>query len=125
MSQATNGLVQPGGIETNTYPTVVDTEGAMQTYFAALEDADCRAIMDATSEETLSAAELSEECDLPLSTTYRKIDKLVDADLLEERIRIRKSGKHTSEYVLGVDDLVVSVESSGGMTLRVTPRTDA
>ena len=58
------------------------------TLLAALEDEDCRAILEETDPEALSASELSEACDLPLSTTYRKVDKLTEAGLLEEQIRL-------------------------------------
>lgn len=33
----------------------------------------------------LSAKEISEACELPLSTTYRKLKQLTDAALLDER----------------------------------------
>jgi hypothetical protein len=51
---------------------VVDADGAVDDLLAAIEDAGCRAILDATGDESLCARELSERCDLPLSTTYRK-----------------------------------------------------
>lgn len=99
--------------------TVRDVEGDVEEVLAALDDADCRAILDATSGEALSASELSEACDLPLSTTYRKIDMLADTGLLEERTRIRQSGKHANEYSRLVEEVLVSVGTDGGLELRV------
>lgn len=84
----------------------------------ALEDRDCRAILEATSDQTLSARELCEECALSSSTAYRKVDLLTDAGLLEESIRLSKAGTHTSEYSLAISDL--EIELQGGLELRVT-----
>lgn len=55
---------------------VLDTEDAVQTVLDAFEDADCRAILDRTSDESLTASEVATACDLPLSTTYRKLELL-------------------------------------------------
>ncbi|MFC5971608.1 helix-turn-helix domain-containing protein [Halomarina salina] len=93
----------------------LDTESVLD----ALDDANARCILQATSDEALSATELSEECDIPLSTTYRKVETLAEVGLLDERIRIRRSGKHTSEYRCQVDNLVVSVSASEGVDVRV------
>ena len=97
--------------------TIDDADGA--GLFDVLGDEDCRAILLATGDEALSASELSEACDLPLSTTYRKLDRLTDAGLLSEGIRLRRSGKHTSEYVRSVDDVHVSIDTEGGFALTV------
>ena len=97
--------------------TIDDADGT--GLFDVLGDEDCRAILLATGDEALSASELSEACDLPLSTTYRKLDRLTDAGLLVEGIRLRRSGKHTSEYVRSVDDVHVSIDTDGGFALTV------
>jgi len=90
----------------------------------ALEDGDCRAILDATGEEALSASELSESCELPLSTTYRKVDMLTEAGLLEEQIRLCTSGKHTSEYALRVEDIHLSIGGENGLELEIIGETE-
>ncbi|MFC7047342.1 helix-turn-helix domain-containing protein [Halobacteriaceae archaeon GCM10025711] len=102
--------------------TVVEDEGRIQTVLAALDDADCRTILEATDENVLSATEISEVCHLPPATTYRKLEMLSEAGLLEERTRISLSGKHPSEYVRRVDEVVVSLAAGGRTTLQVTPR---
>jgi len=106
----------------NTSNDVTTVEGTdrIQSVLDALDDADCRAILDATSEDALSANEVSEACELPLSTTYRKLELLTDAGLLEERTRLCTTGKHSSEYVRTVEDVVVSLGTSGEMGLEVT-----
>jgi len=85
----------------------------IESLLGALEDTDCRAIIEATSDEARSAGELSEACDLPLSTTYRKLDQLTDVGVLEEEVRISKSGQHENEYSLRVDRISLSVDAEG------------
>lgn len=92
---------------------------------SALEDEDCRSILDATADDSLSASELSETCELPLSTTYRKVDILTEAGLLEEQIRLSTSGKHTSEYALCVEDIHLSFGGEAGIELEVTEQTQS
>lgn len=102
------------------YTTEVEGESERQTVFDVLDDSDCRAILEATSDEPLSAKEVSEACDLPLSSTYRKLEMLTDAGMVEELTRVRQSGKHASEYARLVDDVTVSVTQSGEMAVHVT-----
>lgn len=89
------------------------TTECVQGVLDALDDEECRAILEATKQEALTAAEISETCDLPSSTAYRKIDLLADAGLLTEELRIRRSGKHVSEYACAIDDVTLSVGESG------------
>lgn len=110
--------------ETPTEETVDDTETA-QDLLDVFQDPDCRAILEATTDEALSATEISETCDLPLSTAYRKLELLSETDVLAERTRIRRSGKHASEYVRRVEDVTISVTDDGAVELTVTRREDA
>ena len=101
--------------------TVTDAE-EVQSLLDVLQDPACRDILEATSDEALSANEISETCDLPLSTAYRKLELLTEADMLVERTRIRRSGKHTSEYGRVVEGVVVSVAEPGETELEVRRR---
>lgn len=113
--------VRPSEQSSNDAQTVV-TESAVQQLLDALDDADCRAILDSTREDALTANEVSEAHDLPLSTTYRKLDLLTEVGLLEERTRVRQSGKHASEYVPVVDAVVISLGPRGEAEVRVSRR---
>jgi DNA-binding transcriptional ArsR family regulator len=99
--------------------TFEDTED-VQRVLDVLDDAECRAILDATRDDPLTVGELADRCDLPQSTAYRKVDMLDDAGLLEESLRIRRSGKHVSEYACCVDDVTLDVGASEGIELTVT-----
>lgn len=115
-------LAVPRRPQTSESTTAVDATDRMQTLLDAVAYPDCRAILDETGEAARSASELSERCDLPLSTTYRKLELLTDADLLEERTRVRRSGKHASEYVRSVERLVVAIGGEDGTELQVSRR---
>lgn len=98
------------------------TGAELEEILGAFDDADCRRILNATSDEARSAKELAETCDLALSTTYRKLDRLSDAGLLEEGLRLRRSGNHTSEYAARLDEFTLSVSPGDGVQLRVAER---
>lgn len=74
----------------------------------ALADDDARRIVSALSEPK-TASELSEECDIPLSTTYRKLERLTDASLLSESTDIRRDGQHTTRYAVSFESVTVSI----------------
>ncbi|AAG19791.1 MULTISPECIES: helix-turn-helix domain-containing protein [Halobacterium] len=104
---------------------ITATGELMQRILDAFDDAECRQILESTDDAALTAGEIADECDLPSSTAYRKIDRLTEAGLLSETLRIRRSGKHVSEYTCTVDDVTLSVSHNGvEATLSCTP-TDA
>jgi DNA-binding transcriptional ArsR family regulator len=69
----------------------------LQVVLDALDDPACRDIISALR-EPLTASDLSERLDLPLSTTYRKLERLTEASLLDEDLEIRPDGRHTRRY---------------------------
>jgi DNA-binding transcriptional ArsR family regulator len=113
-------IATPPRVERSPDETTVDDVDEVETILDALHDDDCRAVLDATGEASLSASELADACDLPLSTTYRKLDTLTDAGLLAERTRLSPDGKHASEYVRAVDEVLV--DAAAGFELTVTKR---
>jgi predicted DNA-binding ArsR family transcriptional regulator len=94
----------------------------VQHLLEILTDRRCRSILDATSDTILSTREIAEACEFPLSTTYRKVESLTEADLLDERVRVKCSGRHPSEYVRIVESLAVSVGESGQIDLWLSRR---
>jgi len=98
-------------------------EPESETVLTALEDPDCRSLLEATAEEALTARELIDRCDVPRSTTYRKLEQLTDAGLLEERVRLSADGKHASEYLRTFDDVTISLCESEGVTVGLSSPT--
>lgn len=98
---------------------VLDDQSRIQAVLDLLDDPECRDILDATGDAALSAAELAETCDAALSTTYRKLDRLTDTGLVEERIRVSRSGRHTKEYARLLEDVTLTVSDDGTIELDV------
>lgn len=95
-------------------------DGQADDVLTALSDQDCQCILTATASEPKTASELVDTCGIPQSTLYRKLELLVDTDLLEERVRLHDGGKHPSEYVRSVEDVVIGVgECSVSVDQRV------
>jgi len=61
-------------------PLADEDQPELQDVLDALDDPDCRTIVSVL-EESMTASEIAEESDIPLSTTYRKIERLTEAAL--------------------------------------------
>jgi DNA-binding transcriptional ArsR family regulator len=96
------------------------TDDEVARLLDVLDDAGCRAILEATGRTALSASELSERCGVPLSTTYRKLDALTDVGVLAEGLRVRLSGTHTREYSRRVESVEITIDDVDGLTAHVT-----
>lgn len=103
-------------------PTVVTDTDEVDRVLGLLDDADCRAILETAGDGLWNATNLSETCDVPLSTMYRKLERLTEAGLLEDHLDIRGSGKHTREYARRIEDVSVTVGPDGGFTVTLVPR---
>ncbi|WP_129115039.1 winged helix-turn-helix domain-containing protein [Halegenticoccus tardaugens] len=93
----------------------------LETVLDALDDPAARTIIKSLS-EPMTASELSERCDIPLSTTYRKLELLTDASLLAERTEIRSDGHHTTRYDVGFRSVVVTLTDDRDLTVAIEPR---
>jgi DNA-binding transcriptional ArsR family regulator len=91
-----------------------------ETVLSVLDDPDCRRLLEATTDEALTAQELTDRCDVPRSTTYRKVEQLTEAGLLEEGVRLRRDGKHTSEYHRTFEDVTISLSEGDGFEVGIS-----
>lgn len=78
--------------------------------FALLDDDYARAILTATSIQPMSANTLSEEIDASLPTVYRRVERLVECDLVTERTKVDDDGYHHSVYEAKLDRLTVDLD---------------
>ena len=90
----------------------------LQPLLDALDDADARAIVK-TIDDPATANEVSERCDIPLSTTYRKLDLLTDAGLLEEGTEIRSDGHHTTTYTVAFEEVRIALTESREFAVEI------
>jgi len=88
---------------------------------SALDDGDARAMIEAL-DGPMSASELAERCEIPLSSTYRKLERLTEAQLLEEGTAIRRDGHHVTRYAVGFDRVEIRYDPATGLRCRIQPR---
>lgn len=91
---------------------------ALDDVLATLDDGDCRAIIHLL-EEPMSATQLAERGDIPLSTAYRKLERLSQATLLDERTEIRPDGHHTSRYEIDFTEVRIGLDEERTLTLSI------
>jgi len=90
----------------------------------ALDDPACREIISAL-DESMTADEISERCDIPRSTVYRKLDVLAEASLIEESTEVRADGHHTTRYVADFEAVHVLLEDDRSFAVEVDRPTRA
>jgi len=95
-----------------------DPDPPLGDVLTALDDADCRAIIRAL-DEPLSAGEVSERCDIPSSTAYRKLDLLTEADLLREATEVRPDGHHTTLYEVDFERVVIALDEDRSLEVGI------
>lgn len=86
--------------------------------FDTLDDRACREIVESL-DQPMTAREISERADIPLSTTYKKLDRLESADLLEEETELDPSGHHRSRYVVNFDRIVVLLDEQNRFSVGI------
>jgi DNA-binding transcriptional ArsR family regulator len=94
---------------------------ALQDVLDALDDPECRSIVSVL-EEPMTASEISEASDVPLSTTYRKLELLTEASLLSEGVDIRPDGQHASTYEIDFEEVVIALTDEREFDVSIARR---
>ena len=102
-------------------PFARDEGPELESVLDALDDEDCRAIVRAL-EEPMTASEISDVSDVPLSTCYRKIELLSEASLLAEGVEVRPDGQHASRYAIDFEEVVVTLDDDRRFEVDVAHR---
>ena len=100
------------------YDPSASDEPEFQDVLGALDDTDCHTIVEALT-EPMTASELSDACEIPLSTTYRKLDRLTDASLLVEETQLRSDGRHTSQYRINFETVTIMLAEDHSLELEI------
>lgn len=96
-------------------------EEEIRAIASLLADECTQTILTETVIEPMSADELSERCEASPQTVYRRLDRLVDYDLVEEYLQPDSGGHHYKVYSATLDSVVVSL-SPEGFELSVSHR---
>ncbi|WP_253736995.1 winged helix-turn-helix domain-containing protein [Halohasta salina] len=99
-------------------PSARDDEFRTEDVLDVLGDEPTRRIIETLS-EPMTANELSEACDIPLSTMYRKLDHLTEASLVTESTQIRQGGQHTTRYELDFSEIGVWVSEDHSLSADI------
>jgi DNA-binding transcriptional ArsR family regulator len=100
-------------------PLAAEESLDLQTVLDALDDPDCREIIRVL-DHPMTAKEIANACDVPLSTTYRKLDLLEEASLLEEGTKIRPDGQHASQYDIAFEEVIIALAESREFQVEIT-----
>ena len=90
----------------------------LERVVAALDDAGCREII-AVLETPKTVTEIAAAADLPLSTTYRKLDQLTAAGLATEPVDVRKGRHRKSQYVIDFDRITIDFDDEGAFRIGI------
>lgn len=103
--------------------SLADDDPELEPLLDALHDEDCRKIVAVLS-EPMTADEVADTTEIPLSTTYRKLDKLTEASLVEEGVEIRPDGQHASRYVVAFEEVSFALAEDNEFEVDIsrTPR---
>ena len=77
----------------------------------AVHDEGCRKIIRVLS-EPMTAEEISCAAEIPLSTTYRKLELLTEASLVAEGVKIRQDRQHVSQYRLAFEEISITLSEA-------------
>ncbi|WP_323171398.1 helix-turn-helix domain-containing protein [Natrialba sp. PRR66] len=95
------------------------TESTVQ--LDVLGDECARTILVATSSGPKTAKELTDRTDSSSATVYRRINNLLESDLLAECVRFEDDGSHTTAYEATVEQVRVRIDDEGiDVALSVT-----
>ncbi|WP_255196870.1 winged helix-turn-helix domain-containing protein [Halorarius litoreus] len=95
-----------------------EPEPDLETVLDALDDETCRGIVEELT-EPMTATEVSEACSVPLSTTYRKLDRLAEASLVTTATEVRRDGHHTTHYRTDFQSVLVEFHEESQLGVNV------
>lgn len=90
----------------------------VEQVFQTLDDQHCREIITQL-EEPKTVADIAESCDIPLSTTYRKVEQLDEASLISQQTEIREGGHHRARYRLDFVTIFVLLSNDQSIDVEV------
>lgn len=78
--------------------------------FALLDDEYARSLLAATSHEPMTAPELSDQCEMSLSTVYRRLNDLEDCGLVTGSVVPNADGHHETRYEATLEQLTITLD---------------
>lgn len=79
----------------------------------AMSDPHSRAILAVTAKDPVAVDEIVEHCSMSTATAYRKVNRLVEAGLLEETVCVRPEGTNFRKFALRIETVHVTLTEDG------------
>lgn len=92
--------------------------------FDVLASETARRVLAATSVRAMSAQELGEVCDTSLPTVYRRVNALVEYDMLSAELEVDTDGTQYKRYTNDLERIEVLVDD-GSFNVNIEIETDA
>lgn len=89
--------------------------------FGTFDDPACRAIIE-TVDEPMSAKEVADTAGIPVSTTYKKLDRLQEASLVTRETQLDPGGHHRARFVVNFDRIVIELNDDRKLSVDVESR---
>lgn len=100
------------------------TTSDVQQVLDALDDPECRTILK-TLAEPKTAQELMKHCGLSQTSTYRKLDLLSEAGLVEETTTIREDGHHETQYRRAFEGIMMKLTHDDTFDITLVETTES
>lgn len=88
----------------------MDDQRPIEEILDTIGDEKARDILAAISDDSRSAKQLAEICDLSLPTVYRRIELLKEHDLVTANTLVADDGNHYDVYESNFDSTVIRLE---------------
>jgi len=102
----------------------VSKEWEPDDVFDVLASETARRVLAATSVHAMSAQELGEVCDTSLPTVYRRVNALVEYDMLSAELEVDTDGTQYKTYTNDLERIEVLVDD-GSFNVNIEIETDA
>ncbi|GAB7017255.1 helix-turn-helix domain-containing protein [Halostagnicola bangensis] len=99
------------------FPPVED-DADLERVVTVLDDAACRKIIS-TLDEPMTASEIATKTELPLSTTYKKLDRLAEASLVRETVGIHQGRHRKSRYIADFSEIAIGLDDEQDLHLSI------
>ncbi|MDG5820976.1 helix-turn-helix domain-containing protein [Natronococcus sp. A-GB7] len=100
-----------------------DDAPSREHVFGVLTDDACREIL-AALEEPRTVADTADAIGRPLSTTYRKLDRLTEAGLVRETVGVGRSRNRKSRYVTDFERVAIGLDDDRSLRVEVEGSSD-
>ncbi|MGQ3414321.1 helix-turn-helix domain-containing protein [Natrinema sp. LN54] len=100
-----------------------DGSPEFERVIAALDDGACREII-AVLEDPMTVDDIAEAADRPLSTTYRKLDCLTEAGLVEEAAGVREGRHQKARYVANLERVSIDLDDANELRAEIDHSTE-